>query len=75
MRIENGKEQMEKIALNTKEAIAYTGLNRSLLESYRKAGLIRTVKAGRLYLYPVNELKKFMDRMTGKEISKDGVIY
>lgn len=63
-----------KLMLNTEEACHYTGLNRCLLESYRRAGLIRYMKAGRNYLYPVSSLNQFVSENLGKEITKDGVI-
>ena len=69
------KPYSERVTLNTKEACAYLGINRGLLDSYRRAGLIRSLKTGRLYLYPVTELDAFVSRNLGKEISKDGVIY
>ena len=63
-----------KITLNTKEACSYLGINRNLLDSFRRAGLIRYLKAGRLYLYPVVELDAFVNRNVGKEITKDGLV-
>ncbi len=63
-----------KLLLNTKEACNYLNLNRALLESYRRAGLIRYIKAGRNYLYPINSLNQFVAENTGKEITKDGLI-
>lgn len=63
-----------RIALNSKEACAYLGINRNLLDSFRRAGLIRYLKAGRLYLYPVVELDAFVNRNVGKEITKDGLV-
>ena len=66
--------KIEPFALNTKDACSYLGINRSLLDSYRRAGLIRSVKTGRIYLYPVSELKAFIERNKGKEITKDGLI-
>lgn len=67
--------RIEKIILNTKEACSYLGLNRNLLDSYRRAGLIRSLKAGRLYLYPISELNAFVSKNIGKEITKEGIVY
>lgn len=64
-----------KTALNTKEACTYLGLNRKLLDTYRRCGLIKSIKAGRLYIYPISELNAFVDRHIGKEITKDGVVF
>ncbi len=65
-----------RIAMNTKESLRYLGLkDRGILDSYRRAGLIRAVKVGRTYLYPVSELNAFINKNIGKEISKDGIIY
>ena len=64
-----------RITLNSKEACSYLGINRNLLDSYRRAGLIRYLKAGRLFLYPVSELDAFVHRNIGNEISKEGIIY
>jgi excisionase family DNA binding protein len=64
----------EKITLNSKEACSYLGINRNLLDSFRRAGLIRYLKAGRLFLYPVSELDAFVHRNIGKEITKEGLI-
>ncbi|MBR0461662.1 MAG: helix-turn-helix domain-containing protein [Erysipelotrichaceae bacterium] len=69
------EQKLSKIALTTKEACEYIGFNRSLLDSYRKAGLIRAIKAGRYFIYPVAELENFISRNIGHEITKDGVIY
>ena len=64
----------KKITLNSKEACVYLGINRNLLDSFRRAGLIRYLKTGRLYLYPVAELNAFVERNLGKEITKEGLI-
>ncbi len=64
-----------KIALNTKEACTYLGINRSLLDSFRRCGLIKSIKMGRLYIYPTSELNAFIDRNMGKEITKDGLVF
>ncbi len=64
-----------RIALNTKDACAYLGINRNLLDSYRRCGLIKAIKTGRFYIYPVSELKAFVERNLGKEITKDGIVY
>lgn len=63
-----------KIAYNTKESIEVLGINRSLLDSYRKKGLIKCVKLGRNYLYPKTELESFIQRNLGNEITKEGLI-
>ena len=66
--------KQEKIALNTKEAVEYLGINRGLLDSFRKKGIIRAIKTGRYFIYPVSELNAFINRNIGKEITKDGLI-
>ena len=65
----------EKIALNTKEASEYLSINRALLDSYRKAGIIRSIKVGRFFIYPISELNAFISKNIGKEITKEGIIY
>ncbi len=64
-----------RIALNTKDACAYLGINRNLLDSFRRCGLIKAIKTGRFYIYPVSELNAFVERNTGKEITKDGIVF
>ena len=66
---------INKIALNTKEACEYLGINRSLLDSYRKCGLIRSIKTGRYFIYPISELNRFINQNLGNEITKDGIIF
>ena len=63
-----------KIALNTREACACLGINRAQLDSYRKQGLIKAIKKGRYYIYPALELKTFVERNTGKQITKEGIV-
>ena len=63
-----------RITLNSKEACSYLGINRNLLDSFRRAGLIRYLKTGRLYLYPIVELDAFIENNIGKEITKNGLI-
>ena len=72
---ESEKATNPKIALNTKEACAYLGINRNLLDSFRRCGLIKSIKMGRLYIYPISELNAFIDRNMGKEITKDGLVF
>lgn len=67
-------QEKKKIALNTLEAVEYLGINRKLLEAYRRAGLIKAIKTGRSFIYPVKELDGFIEQNTGKEITKDGLI-
>ena len=64
----------DKIAFNTDEACEMLSINRQLLDSFRKNGLIRATKMGRLYVYPKKELERFIDKNIGKEITKDGAI-
>ncbi len=63
-----------RVTLNTKEACSYLGINRGLLDSFRRAGLIRYIKTGRLYLYPISELNAFVSKNLGKEITKEGIV-
>ena len=63
-----------KIALNTREACVCLGINRTQLDAYRKKGLIKAIKTGRYYIYPVSELKTFIERNTGKQITKEGIV-
>ncbi|MDD5792270.1 MAG: helix-turn-helix domain-containing protein [Erysipelotrichaceae bacterium] len=65
---------MERLTYNTKQAVEYLGINRSLLDSFRKNGIIRAIKVGRYYLYPEDELKRFVYDNLDREITKDGVI-
>lgn len=64
----------DKLLLSTNEAVEYSGINRNLLDSFRRAGIIRANKMGRQYYYSVKELNDFIDRNVGKEITKDGLI-
>lgn len=64
----------EKIVLSSKEACSYLGINRVLLDSFRRAGIIRANKMGRQYYYAIKELNNFIDRNIGKEITKEGLI-
>ena len=66
---------LKKIALNTSEACEYLSINRNLLDSFRNKGLIKAIKTGRFYIYPIAELNKFINQNLGNEISKEGVIY
>lgn len=66
--------QSNKIAFNTKESVQILGINRNLLDSYRKRGLIKSVKVGRFYIYPKTELENFINRNLGREITKEGLI-
>lgn len=68
------KDINEKLCFNTKEAVHLLGINRNLLDSFRRRGLIRYVKMGRNYLYPKNELERFVSDNLGNEISKEGII-
>lgn len=63
-----------KILLTTKEACLYTNINRTLLDTFRRSGVIKAIKIGRQFLYPIQELNAFVDRNIGKEITKDGLI-
>lgn len=65
----------EKLAYNTKETIQILGINRNLLDSFRKKGIIKAVKMGRLYVYPKSEIESFIQNNIGKEITKEGIIY
>lgn len=67
-------QSTSKIALNTPEACEYIGINEHLLNSFRRSGIIRAIKTGRFYIYPVSELDSFINRNIGKEITKDGKI-
>lgn len=64
----------EKLLLNTKEACSYLGLPRMKLDGLRKVGRIKSIRVGRTYLYPVEELRAFVNRNLGKEITKDGLV-
>lgn len=66
---------LNKITLNTKESCEYLSINRALLDSYRRCGLIRAIKVGRYFLYPVSELNDFVNQNIGKEITKDGLVF
>jgi len=70
----NKETKSNKLLLSSKEACSYLGINRNLLDSYRRAGIIRVSKLGRQYYYSIKELNSFVDRNIGKEITKDGLI-
>lgn len=63
-----------KLAFNTKQAVEILGINRNILDIYRKKGLIRCIKIGRNYIYPKSELEQFLKNNLNKEISKEGII-
>lgn len=63
-----------KISFNTKESVEILGINRNLLDSFRRKGIIKAVKVGRYYLYPKQELESFINKNLGKEITKEGII-
>ena len=58
----------------TKDAIEVMSINRNLLDSFRKAGLIKYFKLGRNYLYPEDEIVIFLKKYLGKEITKEGLV-
>lgn len=58
----------------TKEAVEILSINRNLLDSFRKAGLINSIRLGRNFVYPDEELIKFLDKYLGKEITKEGLV-
>ena len=66
--------QANKISFNTKETCQILSINRNLLDSFRKKGLIKYVKMGRQYVYPKTEIENFINRNIGKEITKEGYI-
>lgn len=59
---------------NTKEVVEIMSINRNLLDSFRKAGLIKSFKLGRNYLYPEAEIIIFLEKYLGKEITKEGLV-
>jgi len=64
----------EKLFLKTKEACLYLGINRTLLDSFRRSGMIKSSKLGKQYYYHISELNNFANKSIGKEINKDGLI-
>lgn len=64
----------DKLAYNTDEACQVLSMNRHLLDSYRKGGLIKATKVGRCYIYPKKELERFINSTIGKEITKEGIV-
>lgn len=66
--------ELEKLAYKTEEACEILGINRNLLDSFRKNGLLQTIKVGRYYIYPKSELERFINKNIGNEITKDGTI-
>lgn len=58
----------------TKDAVELLSINRNLLDSYRRAGLIKSFKLGKNYIYPEAELIKFLETNLGKEITKEGLV-
>ena len=64
-----------KYAYNTEETCYLLGINRKLLDSFRKKGLIKSIKTGRYWIYPASEIESFLTNYLGKEITKDGIVY
>ena len=67
-------EKCNKLAFNTQEACECLGINRNLLDSFRRSGLIRAIKVGRFYIYSKNEIDRFLASNIGKEITKEGTV-
>lgn len=53
---------MEKLLLNAKELCELTHFNKNDLTLYRRTGLLKAIKKGKKYLYPVKEIEKFIER-------------
>ena len=58
----------------TKEAVELLSINRNLLDSFRKAGIITSFKLGRNFVYSEDDMIKFLDKYLGKEITKEGLV-
>lgn len=64
----------DKMAFNSEETSQILGINRNLLDSFRRSGIIVATKVGRYYIYSKKELERFLKDSYGKEITKNGVI-
>lgn len=58
----------------TKEALEMLSINRNLLDALKKAGLIKSHKIGRNYVYSDSDIQEFLDVYIGKKISKEGIV-
>lgn len=58
----------------TKEAVEVMSINRNLLDSIRKARLIKSHKIGRNYVYMDSDIEEFLDSYIGKRITKEGLV-
>lgn len=50
-----------KLLLNAKELCDMTHLNKNDLTLYRRTGLLKAIKKGKKYLYPMKEVEKFIE--------------
>ena len=71
----NELKSTDPIAYRTEEACRYLNMNRKQLEALRRAGKIRYIRIGRIYLYPISCLDDFIAKNIGNEISKEGIVY
>lgn len=62
------------INYTTKQAVEKLNINRNLLDSFRRAGIIGSKKLGRNYVYSDVELDNFLKKYLGKEITKEGIV-
>ena len=60
---------MEKMLLNAQELCEMTHLNKNDLTLYRRMGLLKAIKKGRQYLYPVKEIEKFIERCINMDLT------
>lgn len=71
---ENNYLLRDQMSYNTKQACQIMGINRNLLDNYRRCGLIKAIKTGKIFIYPKTEIQRFLDDNLDKTITKEGVI-
>lgn len=64
-----------KLALNTEETCELLSLKRNVLDTLRKQGLIKCIKIGKQYRYPIKEIQAFLEKNVDRVISFDGIKY
>lgn len=60
---------MEKLVLNAKELCELTHLNKNDLTLYRRMGLLKAIKKGKKYLYPVKYVDEFIENSINMDLT------
>ena len=65
---------MNKLLLNAKELCELTHLNKNDLTLYRRTGLLKAIKKGRQYLYPMKEVERFIEKSVYMDLTNQFTI-